>query len=99
LLGDLIVYLESAQYGSNVTQFRRHPVRSTSCLQRSSLSRPADAGRGGLTVMAPPVSPQARWLGANRGAREPSLISRVTAKRRNEVAGKNRRELSGNPSL
>lgn len=49
--------------------------------------------------MAAPVSTHARWLGANRGAREPSLISRVTAKRRNEVAGKNRRELSGNPSL
>jgi hypothetical protein len=36
---------------------------------RSSLSRPVEAGTAGLTGTKRPESTQARWLGANRGAR------------------------------
>src|SRR2546422_10191200 len=67
-------------------------------LQRSSASRPVEAGTAGLTGTRVPVRIQARWLGANRGASNPSLISRVTAKRLNVVAGGKRRGLSGKPS-
>src|ERR1700693_854994 len=61
---------------------------------RSSESRLSEAGTAGLTRTRKPVTTQALWLGANRGARRPSLISRVTANRLREVAGKNRRVLS-----
>src|SRR5881296_1284310 len=57
-------------------------------LQRSSASRPVEAGTAGLTGTRVPVRLQARWLGAKRGASNPSLISRVTAKRSNAVAGR-----------
>lgn len=49
--------------------------------QRSSLSRPVEAGVVGETSTLSPDITQPRWLGANRGARYPSLISRVTANR------------------
>src|SRR5690348_12524869 len=62
--------------------------------QRSSESRPADAGTAGLTGTRVPVRIQARWLGAKRGASNPSLISRVTANRLKAVAGRKRRVLS-----
>src|ERR1700692_4902857 len=52
---------------------------------RSSPSRPSDAGSAGVTATRNPVRTHALWLGANRGASKPSLISRVTAKRLNEV--------------
>ena len=65
---------------------------------RSSPSSPAEAGTGGLTRAITPDRTHAFWLGANRGASKPSLISRVTAKRVNCVAGMNNRELSENPS-
>src|SRR6516225_7544822 len=65
--------------------------------QRSSASRPADASTVGLTGTSTPDSTQARWLGAKRGARRPSLISRVTAKRLNTVGGRNKRSLFGKP--
>ena len=48
---------------------------------RSSASRPSDAGATGFTGTREPCRTQPRWLGANRGASSPSLISRVTAKR------------------
>src|SRR5262245_16305933 len=72
-----------------VTQPGRH---------RSSPSSPSEAGTDGLTGTSIPDSNQPFWLGANRGARRPSLISRVTAKRSNWVAGMNNRVLSANPS-
>src|SRR6202035_1333420 len=55
---------------------------------RSSVSRPSDAAIAGVTATRNPVRTHARWLGAKRGASKPSLISRVTAKRLNEVAGR-----------
>jgi len=55
--------------------------------QRSSPSRRLDAGTAGLTGTRVPLSTTARWLGAKRGASRPSLISRVTWKRLNLVAG------------
>src|SRR5438067_61575 len=63
----------------------------------SSLSRPADANTTGATGTRTPVKTQARWLGAKRGASSPSLISRVTAKRLNAVAGRNNRSLFEKP--
>src|SRR5437879_11822838 len=68
------------------------------CLQRSSASRPAEAGTAGLTGTRVPVRIQARWLGAKRGASNPSLISRVTAKRLNAGGVRNKRVLSWKPS-
>jgi hypothetical protein len=44
-----------------------------------------------------PIRTKTRWLGANRDASLPSLISRVSAKRSNAVAGRYSR-LFGNPS-
>src|SRR5260221_6767511 len=64
----------------------------------SSPSSPAEAGTAGLTGVSVPDSTHAFWLGANLGASIPSLISRVTAKRLNCVAGMNKRSLLANPS-
>src|ERR1700681_4703339 len=66
--------------------------------QRASRSRPADAATAGRTGTTTPDSTHAFWLGAKRGASSPSLISRVTAKRLNCVAGINKRSLFGKPS-
>ena len=55
---------------------------------RSSASRPAEAGTAGLTATRMPLSTQPRWLGEKRGAKRPSLSSRVTAKRSKTVGGK-----------
>src|SRR6266571_6816160 len=62
-------------------------VASALASYRSSLSSPCEAGTDGLTGTSIPDSTQAFWLGANRGASNPSLISLVTAKRLNCVAG------------
>ena len=56
---------------------------------RSSPSSPSEAGTDGLTGTSVPDNTHAFWLGANRGASSPSLISRVTANRLNCVAGIN----------
>src|SRR6266849_1016275 len=66
---------------------------------RSSPSRPAEASTVGLTATRTPVRTHARWLGAKRGANNPSLISRVTAKRLNTVGGRYSRSLLGKPSV
>jgi hypothetical protein len=58
------------------------------CGQRSSESSPADALTTGVTGTRTPVRTHARWLGAKRGAKSPSLISRVTAKRLKTVGGR-----------
>src|SRR5438309_2016071 len=60
-------------------------------LYRSSLSSPAEAGTAGLTGTSTPDSTHALWLGAKRGASNPSLISRVTAKRLSHLGGRKRR--------
>src|SRR6185436_16638411 len=56
---------------------------------RSSPSLLIEAGTEGSTRTSLPLSTQARWLGAKRGAKSPSSSSRVTAKRLNEVGGRN----------
>jgi hypothetical protein len=66
---------------------------------RSSESRPAEADTAGLTGTSVPVRIHAPWFGAKRGASNPSLISRVTAKRLNTVGGRNTRVLSEKPSV
>src|SRR5207344_3616421 len=56
----------------------------------SSPSLEIEAGTAGLTRARDPLKTHARWLGARRGARRPSLSSRVTAKRLNAVGGRNK---------
>src|SRR6266436_942543 len=73
------------------------PRRSTGYL--SSASRPVEASTLGLTFTSEPLNTQPRWLGEKRGASDPSLISRVTAKRLNAVGGRYNRVLLGNPSV
>src|ERR1700730_12014846 len=74
-----------------------------SCLEqnsidyRSSESRPA-AATDGVTATREPDRTHALWLGENRGASKPSLISRVTAKRLNDAAGKYNRKIFAKPS-
>src|SRR5258708_16614826 len=65
---------------------------------RSSESRPAAAGTDGVTATREPDSTHALWLGEKRGASKPSLISRVTAKRLNDEAGRYNRKLFSKPS-
>src|SRR5262249_60773756 len=67
-------------------------------LYRPSPSRPAEAATAGCTGTRAPVIIQARWLGEKGGANNPSLISRVTAKRLNTVGGRNKRSLLSKPS-
>src|SRR5712672_267907 len=77
---------------------RRRPSEKRRA-QRSSPSRPVEAATVGSTGTRTPDKIHARWLGAKRGAKSPSLISRVTAKRLNTVGGKKRRVLSAKPSV
>jgi hypothetical protein len=58
-----------------------------------------EASTVGLTFTSEPLNTQPRWLGEKRGASEPSLISRVTAKRLNAVGGRYNRVLSAKPSV
>src|SRR5260370_39097089 len=74
------------------------PLDRTSVCYRSSESRPVAAGTEGVTATREPVRTHALWLGEKRGASKPSFISRVTAKRSNEVTDRYNRKLSGNPS-
>src|SRR5258708_36230572 len=67
----------------------------TSIYYRSSESRPVAAGTDGVTATRDPVRTHALWLGEKRGASKPSFMSRVTAKRFNEVTGRYNRKLSG----
>src|SRR6516165_9756929 len=64
---------------------------------RLSASWGIEAGTAGCTTVNSPPSTYARWLGAKRGASRPSSISRVTAKRSKDVAGRYRR-VFGRPS-
>ncbi len=101
--GDFVTYHESGAWSGHA--IRVHPRVLTQAVlgvqppHRSSASRPTEAGIAGNCGTSEPCSTQPRWLGANRGANRPSLISRVTAKRLKTVAGRKRRVLSGNPSL
>src|SRR5262249_12698506 len=71
---------------------------TASLTQRLSASCVTDALTDGCTSVNGPLWTHARWLGAKRGARRPSLISRVTAKRLNCVAGMKRRSFERPPS-
>jgi hypothetical protein len=76
------------------------PSRRINCplLLRHYHHRPGiDAVTAGFTGTRVPIRTKTRWLGANRDASLPSLISRVSAKRSNAVAGRYSR-LFGNPS-
>src|SRR5437016_2362429 len=89
---------ETRALGSGATDLSPIAPLPSIRLYRSSLSSPAEAGTAGLTGTSTPDSTHALWLGAKRGASNPSLISRVTAKRLSHLGGRKRRELSGNPS-
>src|SRR6185295_2338607 len=56
-----------------VANFPSGPFQAASGSQRSSASRPAEAGTDGVTATRNPDRTQARWLGAKRGASKPSL--------------------------
>src|SRR5262245_42907718 len=65
---------------------------------RLSASCVTEALTDGDTSVNGPLWTHARWLGAKRGERSPSLISRVTAKRLNCVAGMKSRSFDRPPS-
>jgi hypothetical protein len=56
-------------------------ARPAPAAQRRSASCGTEAGTAGCTSVRNPLSTHARWLGSNRGASSPSLISRVTKNR------------------
>src|SRR3989441_12792803 len=60
---------------------------------RSSASRPADAGTGGLWGTIEPCSTPPRWLAANWGGQRPTLTSRVAANRFYTMARTDKRGL------
>jgi len=62
--------------GSNVAH-----ARPASAAHRRSASCGTEARSAGCTSTRNPLSTHARWLGSNRGASSPSLISRVTKNR------------------
>src|SRR5688572_28785079 len=57
-------------------RLQHHPAA-----QRRSASSGTDADTAGCTSVRDPLSTHARKLGSNRGAKRPSLISRVTKNR------------------